>query len=776
MGLLYRSMLRHLKQHAVQTGLTLAVTALFTGLLSALFFFASGFGAMLRENALATVGEYHYCYYVPLESGSRAVLEWMAEELPEDRWFSQVVLTEEGKELRLYLTVASPSIFMSKRMDKIFTVYAQRYYAGTKAMLTMGHANNLDLLVSCGDLNRESGIYSLMAVFFLAFALIALMSVLTLAAVYGVSAAQREKEFALLAGIGAEGRQLKGLVLAESVFYIAAGIPAGLLLGAALFQAGKGMLDRILYAVGYPPVRLALSLPFGLALACSAAGIILLSGLLPTRKAAVVSPMRLLAGEEMYKLEKSNAKSRRPKRKSAKRRDYYSEEGGIGDRLCLRAQGGDCSDPGDRQPRKGAGVEAWLAYKSWRRFRRRYRPVLLALASTFALCFVPGSVGTYSSQVLEMAGEGIDYNISVELRGESLERVDELAREIVGSTGGQLAAVRKARFHLQTLLPLSEEAQTSGFLTGGMLPDILLVSPGEELWAGICGDNPAMAASEEGVRGIFVIGNRKWQDPDGILHRGEPFAVKEGDVIPVYGSGDAGGHAAFEILIGGVARDVPLFLDTEPGSRAIVLVSEDTFLQVETQQLYVDGEPSLHHVSLRGMCADAGETERISRECMDGQQQVAGFVVNREESLRREEAVGKGFQSLCAAFIVLLSAAAVCGDFTVSWSVEMSRKGEYAVLFSIGMKPEEIRKMRCWELLFQGAFAVLAGIPAGIFCHYAVFRVYSVEYRLDWRFPWQGAGMGLALLGLQMLIAEAVLRAQEAWLENGWKNQKKGSR
>lgn len=97
MGLLYRSMLRHLKRHAVQTVLTLAVTALFTGLLSAMFFFASGFGAMLRENALAKVGEYHYCYYVPSESGSRAVLEWMAEELPENRWFSQVVLTEEGR-------------------------------------------------------------------------------------------------------------------------------------------------------------------------------------------------------------------------------------------------------------------------------------------------------------------------------------------------------------------------------------------------------------------------------------------------------------------------------------------------------------------------------------------------------------------------------------------------------------------------------------------------------------------------------------------------------
>lgn len=760
MRLLYRSLLQHLKRHAVQTALTLAVTALFTGLLSALFYFASGLGAMLRENALETVGEYHYCYYVPAESDSRVVLEWMAEAFEEDCWFSQVVLTEEGKELRLYLTVASPGIFTSKKMDKKFTAFAQRYYAETKTMLIIGSANNLDLLVSYGDLSRESGIYSLMAVFFLAFAGIAVMSVLTLAAVYGVSASQREKEFALLAGIGAEGRQIKRLVLAESVFYIAAGIPVGLLLGAALFRAGKGTFDRLLYAAGYPPVRLVPSLPFDAALVCSAAGVILLSGLLPAGKAAAVSPMRLLAGEEMYKLEGSGAKSGHL--------DYYGEAGRSGGGLCPGAHGGECTDARNRQPRKGVRVEAWLAHKSWRRFRRRYRPVLLALSATFALCFVPGGVGTYSAQVLEMAGEETDYNISVELRGDSLEKVDELAEEIIASTGNQLAAVRKARFELQTPLPLSEEAENSGFLTGGMLPDILLVSPGEELWAEICGDNPAMAAPTEGIMGIFVIGNRKWQDSDGVLHRGEPFAIKEGDVIPVYGSRDEAGQAAFEILIGGVARDVPISLDTEPGSRVIVLVSEDTFLQVEAKQLYTDEESGLHHVSLRGMCADADEAERISRECIDGQQKVAGLVVNCEESLRRKESVAAGFRSLCTAFAVLLSAAAACGDFTVNWAVEMSRKGEYAVLSSIGMKPEEIRKMRCWELLFQGAFAVLAGLPAGILCHYAVFRVYSVEYRLDWHFPWQGLGIGLTLLGVQILIAEAVLRVRKALKKAQW--------
>lgn len=734
MRLLYRSLFRHLRWHAAQTGLTLAVTVLFTGLLSALFYFAAGFGAVLRENALETVGDYHYCYYAGMETDTGAMLERMAEELGTDDGFSEVVLEEEEGELRLYLTVASPGMFASRRMEKIFETFAQQYHAEHKSALTIGHAHNLDLLASYGDLNRENGIYSLLAVFFLSFALIAALAVLTLAAVYGVSASQREREFALLAGIGAEGRQIKGLVLAQSAFYIGAGIPAGLLLGIALFQAGKPWLDVLVDAIGYPPVQLVFSLPFCAGLALSAAGVILVSGMLPAGKAAVISPMALLAGEEMYTVEKTTGK-RRAAGRYCSERDFY---------------GG-----GNGRPSKEEWVEVWLAYKSWRRFRRRFRPILLALSATFALCFVPGGTGVYTAQVLEMAGEGNDYNISIELYGDEWEEVEGLARQIAVSTDCGLEPVRKARFELTSPLPLSEEAEASGFLTGGMLPDVLLVSPGEELWEEIYKDNPG-----DGIRGIFAAGNRQWSGSDGALHRGEPFAIREGDVIPAYSSRDAVsvGQAAFEILIAGVAEGLPLFLDTEPGARIIVVVSEETFRQVEPLQSYAGGEPGPYHMSLRGMCKDASGAERTARTCIDRQEEVKGFVVNGQESFRRDRAVESGFRCLCMAFIALLSVAAVCGNFTVSWAVDMSRKKEFAVLSSIGMKPEEMRKMRYWELLFQAASAALAGLPAGILCHYAVFHIYSMEYGVEWRFPWQGLGMGLALLAAQILITEVALR------------------
>ena len=79
------------------------------------------------------------------------------------------------------------------------------------------------------------------------------------------------------------------------------------------------------------------------------------------------------------------------------------------------------------------------------------------------------------------------------------------------------------------------------------------------------------------------------------------------------------------------------------------------------------------------------------------------------------------------------------------------------MLSSIGMRPEEIRKMRYWELLFQASAAVLTGFPAGMICYYGVYQVYFMEYRINWQFPWQGLGMGMLLLMMQVLITEAAV-------------------
>lgn len=719
MGLLLRSSLRHMRRHSVQTGLTLGVVVLVTALLSVIFHFVFSFQALLREDAIETVGSYHYHYYVRTDYDSAVILEWMAEELGEDSWFSDVSLIEEDGELHLFLTVASPGIFMSKIMEKKLDEFDQRFHSEYESVMRMGSHHNHDLLVSCFDLNRENGIYSFLLIFLFVFSVIAGVSALMLASVFDVSASQRERDFALLASLGAEGRQIKGIVWMESVIYILMGIPGGYLMSLLLFMAGKPHLDTLLYALDrYPPMKLVISPRYTAVMVVCTVGVILLSGLKPARKAASVSPMALLSGREDMLLSDREA--------------ARQDKGKIWGRL---------------------GTEVLLAYKSHIRYKRRFRPIFGVLATTFALCFVLTGMRTYALQAMEISNSGLDYNMSVELYSDDLEALDELAEALTASSGHTLDVYRTARFEMHPPWPLSPEAEATNFL-GDIRPDVLLVGVKEEMWREICSGSRIFSEPEDGMRGIFWNRDCRWSYDD-IYRKGKPYSLKKDDVFTLYNSiGEEAGQEGFDIRIVGVVEEVPLPLDTEQVSRIVILVREDVFLQLEPLRPFPEMDSGLHHVSLRGLCENSYDLEERIREQIDTWKGVSGTIQNLERVRQSERAVVDGFRYLCGGLIALLALAAVCGNFTVSWSVAVAREKEFAMLSSIGMTLREVRKMRNWELFFQIALSAAMGLPAGILFHGIILKIYSTEYLLDWHFPWPGLCMGTAVMLAQILVTE----------------------
>lgn len=133
-------------------------------------------------------------------------------------------------------------------------------------------------------------------------------------------------------------------------------------------------------------------------------------------------------------------------------------------------------------------------------------------------------------------------------------------------------------------------------------------------------------------------------------------------------------------------------------------------------------------------------------------------IENYEKSIQQEKASVTGFEFLCAALIFLLVLVCICGNVTVSWTVSNARQKEFATLLSIGMKPGELRKMKYWELLFNIIYSFVAGFPAGLICHWFIFKIYSAEYQMVWHFPVDGLLLGTFVLGISITITEAVLK------------------
>ncbi len=762
MKLLVRSMLRHLRQHLLQTFFTMAVSILITGMIAVLFHFASSFQCSLRNYALERYGSYHYKYYTKAGTGGARIFEEMGRRFREDRCLSEVQLVEEEGQIFLILTAAHPGLFTSKIMEEKFDEVAEDCRELREGeIFERGSDHNWDLLASYGDLKKENGIYTYLLIFFLLFAAIAAAAVLTLGAVFRVSAMQREREIALLAGMGAERGQLVGMMLLESVIYCLVSVPAGFWLGIFLYRVIQQHVDNIIYSLfRLPPADLVISVPCSAVLAVCAVCVILLSGLRSAMRVSRISPMEALrrTTEIRVQAEEMGAGLAAPDRNKGKAPAYKS-------RVEKR-----------KAPDRNASSERWLAQKSWQRFKRRNRPVLIMLVVTFALCFVLDGFSRYSTEAVRMSFDTISYNFSIELYGDDKAELERLASRLIcgqasmqdfradssqegkpDSVGSRLTAVREAIYRLRSPYPFSEQGEGSLFTNRGMMPDVVLQCIDEDSFNRICGEI-GISGEADGLWGIFLNTERSWWS-DGVMVKGRPYAVAAGEQIRFYGAPDSeGAEEEFILTVAGVYDRQPPYADITASVRMQILVPETVFSAMEEKRPYRDVEPGIYHISLRGNVEDGQALGKTAKEQAEELPGVTCRVYDFVEQLRQEKSGIDSFEFLCGAMVGVFAFICICGNFTLLWAVNRAREREFATLLSVGMEPGGLHKMRLLELLYNVRYAFLPGVLAGVCVYQAIYLVYNLEYRISWHFPLAGLLLGTAVLVVSLGVTDLALR------------------
>lgn len=795
MRLLIRSMFRHLRQHLLQTCFTMAVSILITGMLAVLFYFASSFQSTLRAYALEKYGTYHYKYETKAGTGAARVFAEMARRFQQDRWFSDVQFVEEDSKVWLILTVAHPGFFTSKTMERKYNAVCEDCREWTEGEnFYCGGYTNWDLLASYGDLEKSNGIYSYLLVFLLLLAAIAAAAVLTLSSLLRVSAMQREREIALLAGMGAGREQIIGMMLLESVIYCLGSLPAGFWLGIFVYRGIQWHIDNIVYSLlRFPSIDLVVSVPCSVALAVCAVCVILWSGLRSAMRISRISPMAALRrttkiqiqGEEINagiaspgrnKGKFSAGKSRVQKRKTA---DWNALDGGA------------ASGTGDMP-----SCEKWLAEKSWQRFKSRNRPILIMLAVTFALCFVLDGFRRYSTEVVKMTFDTISYNFSIDLYGDDKSELERLASALaflpdsaqesdldspgglhspdnlqstdnpngisnLQSMGSRLAAVREVIYNLRGPYPLSALGEasllTNGIASNGTLPDVVLQCIDEESFNRICAEL-GIPGEAEGLWGIFLNTERSWYS-DGVKIKGRPYAMAAGEQIRFYGgTGNGEDEEEFILTVAGVYDRPPLYADVTASARMQILVPYAVFSALEEKGSHKGLEPGIYHISLRGNVADGKAFRKIAEEQAARFPGVTCRISDYVEELRQEKSSIDSFEFLCGALVGIFAFICICGNFTLLWAVNRAREREFATLLSVGMEPGGLQKMRLFELLYNVWYAFLPGVLAGVCVYQTIYLMYTSEYRISWHFPLAGFLFGTAVLVISVGVTDLALR------------------
>lgn len=720
MGLLIKSSFRYRKKHMLQTLLSVGITILVIGMLSVLFHFAASFHHSLRTYALEKNGTYHYKYRTYTETNAGDLFHKMAENFEDDDWFSKVELTEENGEITLTLTVARPNLFTTRIMKKKYNEQRNRYYVDNGEAFYLTTEHNHELLASAGDLSKENGIFSFLLVFIVLLAVIAIASIFTLVALFGVSGMQREREIALLSGMGAGQWQIVSMMLAESVAYCILSFPPGYILGIFLYGKIQSRMDNIVYSLfQFPPVKLVVSVPCLVALFFCAGCIILLSGLKSAVNVSRVSPLEVLnLTKQVYTRRTTQRKRRLNKMVSS--------------------------------------TVYWLADKSCLRFRRRNRPIYTMLVITFTLCFVLNGFSTYAVEVLNMNYDTLTYNYAIELFSDDKDEIRGLAEHLAEISDGQLRILREAVFELKSPYPLSAFGESNLQLNGGRIPDVSFLCIDDGSFREIC-KNLGISEQGSGIWGIFLDTERSWWS-NGVKVVGKPFEIKTGDTLSFYRAESDSEREECSMTIAGVYNSAPLYSEITEGMRIQILVPDTCFSLLETQRSYKNFEPGAYHISLRGCVDDSISFENKIKSNESEKTDIVCYVFDYKEQKKQEVSSIESFKFICKALISLFVFMCVCGNFTITWATDQTREREFATLLAVGMRPVDLRKMRLLENIHNVFHAFVPGTMAGMVSYQLIYWIYSSEYQIKWRFPFLGLLMGIAAMVLSMGITECALR------------------
>ena len=221
---------------------------------------------------------------------------------------------------------------------------------------------------------------------------------------FAISVSERTKQFGLLASIGATRRQMKQSVRMEALILCVMGVPLGVLAGIC----GIGITisffeDSMSYLIGVDndlKFRISVSVAAVVTAAVVGSLTVLVSAWIPVRRALKLSPIEAIRQKDDVRLTRRQVKI-----------------------------------PG--WVNKYFGLSGMIAWKNFKRNKKRYRSTVVSLVLSILLFVAAGSFSDYFFRGFMKAAETSRYDVRVTFFSDEYERVDKgmaLAGQAPGSS------------------------------------------------------------------------------------------------------------------------------------------------------------------------------------------------------------------------------------------------------------------------------------------------------------------------------------------------------
>lgn len=495
---------------------------------------------------------------------------------------------------------------------------------------------------------------------------------------FAISITEKMRQYGMLASVGATPKQIKKNVLYEAMILALIAIPIGILCGLfadfVLLKLVSTLLADALNNLNFVFSVSWLSLVFAVLLTLIT---IYLSAISSARRAAKVSPIEAIRGNNDIKINPKKIKS-------------------------------------SKIVEKLFGIGGKIADKNLKRNKKKYRTTVISIVVSVSIFIAMSSFINYAMDASSVYYKNTSYNLYV--RDGSKDSYEKITKF---SGVEEYSIVRMSNFYVDSnTLKVNEDSRIDD--ESSQIP-ISIIALGDEEYRRYVNEL-GLNYNEAKDKAILIDDYTQYvvdEENNGKYIMKRIYTYEKGDTI--LGSFDGEGVKDTYLEIAAIATTRPMGLENVNYSYGTLVISDDFY------------DSNIKDTFAEELYIKCDNSNKIEGQIMQEYEDL--IVYNLDEQMQQEQSVYLVIQIFLYGFITVISLIGITNIFNTITTNMNLRSREFAMLKSIGMTDKEFNKMIRLESILYGLKSLFIGIPIGIILSYLVYKSISGGIEMEFTLP-----------------------------------------
>lgn len=542
---------------------------------------------------------------------------------------------------------------------------------------------NMDLIRFQGGLG-DSTMAAVISVAGVVIVIIIIASVFVIRNSFSISVSERNRQYGMLASIGATSKQIKRNVVFEGMVVGLIAIPLGILLGIVaiiiLLEVVNYILGDLLmgmefvYTINIPGIIISVVISLIT---------IYLSTLIPAKRAAKISPIESIRGNKDTKIKSKKVRT-------------------------------------SKFTKKIFGIGGVIASKNLKRSKKKYRTTVISIVVSI---FIFISLSSFLSYGMDMTGYYYtEYSYNLYVNHGNSDSISAKEQENIYNEIIKLDGIDKYSYTWETSIPSDMYKYSNGRFIETDGCRILIYN--NEYFKEYMKE---LGLKEEDYKtAVILIDDELNYNADGSKNLAKLYSLKKGDTVNL-----KIGDNITSIKISENPTKRPMGLESVYAYGGEILVSQE-FARENFDRNFKDlfdiGNLLIH-----------SENADKMEEGIDRLKNEKGYlnieVNNLDTFVKQQKKIVVVAAIFLYGFITVITLIGVTNIFNTITTNMILRSKEFATLKSIGMTTKEFNKMIRLESIMYGTKALIIGIPLGILGSYLIYYGFAKEMDLGYNIP-----------------------------------------